>query len=261
MSDSATRLWGADWDTVLTNPPEYPSQSASRCIGGTTPAFAFDVAPSCSYDQSELSNRGNVVFSQGTRSVMRLVVNQTAAFPDLITFNTPLVIPSLHHNFTTLPAELSIDNSMQSFATVENEDTLPISLMVPGACKLILTNTSCTAIGHLRIPVEARGSVWFNYPSLRDGHFKWPLSIEGTITDIDQRSTSHMLLGASMASSGTTGHTLQCLGPSQPSAASPKSPAASHPETGTRTRSGFPIYAIILIQGEKKTIRGPETVP
>ncbi|EJD45392.1 hypothetical protein AURDEDRAFT_165609 [Auricularia subglabra TFB-10046 SS5] len=162
---------------------------------------------------------------------MQLHVIEPAEFPDLAVLNSPLNMPSLHDNLTIFPATLSINDTVLSSAAVENENTSSTNVTVPEGCKLVLTNTSCTATGQVRVPVEARGWVWF----------RWALKIEEIISDIDKRSTSQMILSASMSSSGVTGHQLKCLGLDPPHL----TPAAN-PGTHT-TCCSFPIYASILV--------------
>ncbi|EJD45375.1 hypothetical protein AURDEDRAFT_165591 [Auricularia subglabra TFB-10046 SS5] len=146
--------------------------------------------------------------------------------------------------------------------TVDNEDTTSNSVSVPAACKLLLTNTTCTATGTANIRLEAGGWLWFNYPSQRNGHYKWAVSINALIPDVEKR-TSYMSLDVSVTSSGLTAYTTHC--PEIPASISspndgkmvPNSPAVdappqiistAAPQTITNShKHSIPVYGIVLI--------------
>ena len=55
-----------------------------------------------------------------------------------------------------------------------------------------LNVTSCTTSASATVPAFYTGSVWFDYGSTRDGHFKWSLNIDAVLP-ADQRSDNMTL--------------------------------------------------------------------
>lgn len=133
IADEATSTWGGDWDRTVTNPPEYPDYPASACVGGDAPAVALYGDPFCSHSTSEVGSENAESITQGTRSVANLVVTRAAAFPTSLFLTSPLRLPALSAGLRDLPAVLTIDNTLLSTGTVNNEDTVPTTCRCPRA--------------------------------------------------------------------------------------------------------------------------------
>lgn len=115
---------------------------------------------------------------------------------------------------------------------------------MPAGCALRLTNTTCTATGTAQIRVEARGYVWFNYPSQRGGHFKWAISLEWLLQDVEQRA-SYVDLGVELVSSGVTAQAQQGCANAARVPNRPTDPATS--TAPASRKQGLATYALVLI--------------
>ncbi|KAH7091888.1 hypothetical protein BKA62DRAFT_723575 [Auriculariales sp. MPI-PUGE-AT-0066] len=188
LEQAAITLWGDKWNTTLTNDPAYPDSPASACISEDPQTVTLDAQPSCSSSTSTAGGRG-------TSTGVRFTVTQAALFPEAgVDIAAQLQMPALAVDKDTFPAAFTLQN--QQTQTVDlSQDTLKdatvqASSSAPGqTCSLAITNSTCTASGTGKMQVYATGWLWFNYNEPRDGHYKWAISIDEIITDINDRSS------------------------------------------------------------------------
>lgn len=221
IEQSAANEWGADWDRMLTNDPDFPNNAASVCVSGDPPNVPLDAPSECS--SSQISTTGVLVdgsgkvtlsYKRGTSTEMVATVTQAALFPiGGVDVTAPVNMPVLTTNLESISAEMTIKNQITQTSTVTKDSFRDTSVAASApagqTCHLELTNTTCTGSGKSRIRMSAIGWVWVNYPEPRKGHYKWAISIEGTIPDIEQRS-SYIEFGARAKSYGVTNAAAKC---------------------------------------------------
>ncbi|EJD45398.1 hypothetical protein AURDEDRAFT_165615 [Auricularia subglabra TFB-10046 SS5] len=199
----------------------------------------------------------SISYQNGTRISTEFVVSQAAAFPDQSAglIASPLAMPQLSDSLDALPLSVSINNTILAKATADADGSALAKTDVsasPGqSCTLALTTTTCTATGTTRIRVTAQGFMWFYYQSMRDGHIRWNVDIDGTAdTDIEDRST-YIHLNVSITSSKITAVTPQCLDSDTATNSQQTAEAggAAHKPGISAYKVFLPVVIVILLLG------------
>ncbi|KAJ7094903.1 hypothetical protein C8R43DRAFT_1141772 [Mycena crocata] len=133
-------------------------------------------------------------------------ISATIGVPDIASVSTQYTVDVKFTNTQSQATSSSDSSSVTHTETVNGGNN---------QCSVDLTVNSCHATGTASIRTSVTGYVWFNYDSKTasadgdpdDKHYKWALSIENTLTDINDRSDTMELKTSTKGSSHATAET------------------------------------------------------
>jgi len=193
----ATTNWGGDFE-VAVNPSDFPDNPLHFCYTSDPVDATFDNPPTCSTQQSNIA--GNVVngtadvtlsINQGITSTHAVTTEKSASIASSTEIGITLGVPAIDEasikETVTITGTLTKGDTQTTALNQQTTETVVAHATKPGPCNIQLNVTSCTASASANVPAFYTGSVWFNYPDTRDGHFKWSLNIDAVLP-ADQRS-------------------------------------------------------------------------
>lgn len=201
ISQYASDNWGGDWDSVNTNPSDYPDSGAQLCVTGDTSIVTIDATPTCS-NQTQTSggtlvgSGGTVTLSanQGTQESTTVTVTSQSALSVGETVSVKIGFPDIAEVTASETVSLTLTNTLSTATTSQTSNqqtqTIAISATAGQTCQLTFTVENCDFTGTGQIVEEATGWVWFYYGSQRDGHFHWAVQIEAIVTNEPDRQTT-----------------------------------------------------------------------
>ncbi|KAJ7100508.1 hypothetical protein C8R44DRAFT_843449 [Mycena epipterygia] len=204
LKSTAEKNWGTGSYNVVTNDKDYPSQPAQSCASTDVIQIVPDGTPSASKSCTSQSSQSNgqqvgtngtiaMTHSQGTSSSttstvtkessisVGVEVSATIGFPDIADVTTKFTFTGTFTN--TLSTATTATSDQTSSATVTQTNS------AGKTCHLEFTTQACTITGSGQVRMLGTGWVWFEYNSKTQGHYKWALNIDSTLTNQDDRST------------------------------------------------------------------------
>ncbi|KAF8464520.1 hypothetical protein JB92DRAFT_3297118 [Gautieria morchelliformis] len=198
----ATKDWGGDFNLVV-NPPDFPANPLHFCYStGTIPA-TLNNPPTCQVSISQI--HGNAIdgntdvtlsIAQGNAASHTVTTQTASSVTSSTSVGVTLGIPDLGgidvSQSLTIQSDLAQGDSHTTTDNQTTTTTITAHATKPGPCNIDLNLTTCTGEATAIVPGFYTGFVWFNYPSTRDGHFKWALSVDSELP-ADQRSDNATL--------------------------------------------------------------------
>ncbi|KAF8508685.1 hypothetical protein JB92DRAFT_2832254 [Gautieria morchelliformis] len=187
----ASTNWGSDF-TAVVNPSDFPDDPLHFCYTGDVVPSAFSTTPSCKSTSAQVS--GNVTdgtadvaiaIVQGASATHETTVTKAVSVSSATTFTVKLGIPDIAE--ASLSEAITIEGSFSQGETHSTTDNNQVTTTVtahatkPGVCNINVNVTTCTGQTSATVPAFYTGSVWFNYGTRRNGHFKWEISVDATV--------------------------------------------------------------------------------
>ncbi|KAF8464522.1 hypothetical protein JB92DRAFT_3150235 [Gautieria morchelliformis] len=184
----ASNEWGSDFNLVV-NPSDFPDRPLHFCYSTSTIPATLNDSPTCQVSISQI--HGNVL--DGATDVSLQVAQGNAASHTVTTQKASSIVSSTSVGVTLGIPDLGGIDVSQSLAiesdlvqgdshTTDDNQTTTITITAhatkPGPCNIDLNLTTCTVEATATLPGFYTGFVWFNYPTTRQGHFKWSLTVE-----------------------------------------------------------------------------------
>ncbi|KAJ7717910.1 hypothetical protein DFH07DRAFT_338757 [Mycena maculata] len=204
LKSTAESNWGTGSYNVVTNDKDYVNQPAQSCVSTDTvqitPSGTPSAGQSCTSQTSssngqEVGTSGTIALqhSSGTSSsttstvtkessiAVGVSVSATIGFPDIVDITSAFTFTATFTN--------TLSTATTGTSTQTSTQTLTQTNVAGKTCHLEFTTQTCTITGTGEIPMIATGWVWFEYNSATDGHYKWALSIDSTLTNVADRTT------------------------------------------------------------------------
>ncbi|EJD45418.1 hypothetical protein AURDEDRAFT_165633 [Auricularia subglabra TFB-10046 SS5] len=215
MLNSTATAIGPDWDTILTNPPDYPELGAEGCVVSQM-LLQLTQPPNCTSIPVQsvtavATEGGSVVLSYNgeTISASQMTVSRMAAFPAGKTVTGQVVFPQLHDSFNIPIASTIFNNSLDAAAATGDHNASITRVQALASlgqtCNLSLKNVSCTATAQGTLQIAYQGWLWFNYhtphTSGNETRYRWaedvssiPLELRSTYMTVSATISTHALL-------------------------------------------------------------------
>ncbi|KAJ7717916.1 hypothetical protein DFH07DRAFT_785056 [Mycena maculata] len=204
LKSTAESNWGKGSYNVVTNDKDYPNQPAQSCVSTDTvpitPSGTPSAGQSCTSQNSsstgqEVGTSGTIALahSAGTTSSTTSTVTKTSSIAVGVSVSATIGFPDIVDITSAFTFTGTFTNTLSTATTATSDQTSTETLTQTNAagktCHLEFTTQTCTITGSGQIPMIATGWVWFEYNSATDGHYKWALSIDDTLTNVADRST------------------------------------------------------------------------
>ncbi|KAJ7661838.1 hypothetical protein B0H17DRAFT_1258339 [Mycena rosella] len=204
LKTMAENNWGTGSYNVVTNDENYPDSPAQSCVSTDVMLIVPDGNPSASQSCNTQSSQsgGNQVgtngtialtHSEGTSSSTTTTVTKQSSiavgvsvaakikFPEIVDVTSTFTFTGTFTNTLSTATETTSDETSSATVTQSN--------VAGKTCYLEFTTQTCTITGSGQVRMLGTGWVWFEYNDKTQGHYKWALSIDGTLTNQDDRST------------------------------------------------------------------------
>ncbi|KAJ7490786.1 hypothetical protein FB451DRAFT_1079539 [Mycena latifolia] len=204
LKAAAEKNWGTGSYNVVTNDKDYPDSPAQSCVSTDQVAIVPDGSPSASQscntqssnsDGEQVGTNGTIALthSQGTSSSTTTTVTKessiavgvsvaaTIKFPEIVDVTSTFTFTGTFTNTLSTATETKSDQTSTGTVTQTN--------VAGKTCHLEFTTQTCTVTGSGQVRMLGTGWVWFEYNDKTQGHYKWALSIDQTLTNQDDRST------------------------------------------------------------------------
>ncbi|KAJ7142385.1 hypothetical protein C8R44DRAFT_602889 [Mycena epipterygia] len=204
LKSTAEKNWGTGSYNVVTNDKDYPNQPAQSCVSTDTVSITLtgdpSAAKSCTSQTStsngqQVGTSGTIALthSAGTSSSTTSTVTKTSSIAVGVSVEAKIGFPEIADVTSTFSFTGTFTNTLSTASTATSDQTSSETLTQTNAagktCHLQFTTQTCNISGTGQIRMLATGWVWFEYNSATDGHYKWALSIDSTLTNQDDRST------------------------------------------------------------------------
>ncbi|KAJ2913612.1 hypothetical protein MD484_g6801, partial [Candolleomyces efflorescens] len=216
LEQYAKDTWGEGGWNIVTNPEDFRDRPANACIEVARVPLQWAQQPQCSKSTAEIQGKSvgtttKVAFDveQGTEAktslsvtplILRLYISGSSSITTSVSFNVGFSLPGgldagIDTSFsTTLTNEQSKTTENTSGKITkqhyefDNEDGKQ--------CKMTVETSDCAATAIGRIPVVAKGFVWFNYEDRRapkadpngGEHYKYSATIEQVLSEAERTS-------------------------------------------------------------------------
>ncbi|KAJ2923289.1 hypothetical protein H1R20_g13805, partial [Candolleomyces eurysporus] len=207
LEQYAKDTWGEGGWNIVTNPEDFRDRPANACIEVARVPLQWSQQPQCSKSTAEIQGKSvgattKVAFDieQGTEAKTSLSVTRSSSITTSVSFNVGFSLPGgldagVDTSFsTTLTNEQSktTENTSGKISKqhyeFDNEDGKQ--------CKMTVETSDCAATAVGRVPVVAKGFVWFNYEDRRapkadpngGEHYKYSASIEEVLNEAERTS-------------------------------------------------------------------------
>ncbi|KAJ7221302.1 hypothetical protein GGX14DRAFT_669325 [Mycena pura] len=201
LKSTAETKWGKGSYNVVTNDKDFPDSPAQICVSTDIVTIVPDGNPSASgscntqssaSDGKQFGANGTIALAhqEGTESTTTSTessistgasVSTTVGFPDIADVTAAFTFTGTFTN--SLSTATSSTNDQTTTATVTQSNS------AGKMCHLEFTTQTCTITGTGKVRMLGTGWVWFEYNDQTQGHYKWALSIDSTLTNQDDRST------------------------------------------------------------------------
>ncbi|KAL1693432.1 hypothetical protein GGG16DRAFT_49413 [Schizophyllum commune] len=196
-ADAISRWGDGSWN-IVTNDPDYPDSPASVCAQDAGPV-TVNGTPSCksstqTLDTTVTGTSGTATVSQitGTSYSAQQTVTQSSSLSIGESVTVKVGIPEVADVTAATTLETSFTNTLATTTTSESnqQTTQSVAIAVPDGktCKISFKQTSCTTQGSGQVPFTATGWVWFEYNDRTQGHYKWALQMDGSLS-AEERSS------------------------------------------------------------------------
>ncbi|THU77409.1 hypothetical protein K435DRAFT_812482 [Dendrothele bispora CBS 962.96] len=177
--------WGKKSRNIVTNPKEYLGMGAQVCIQSDTVQFSSDAQPDC--QSQSFASDGKL---SGTSGEVSIEVQTGFNLETTLTTTNATAEVSMGVEFTNT-------NSKTTTTQYNGTSTGRLTLKAPQGktCNANLEMECCTLSGTGTVNYIASGWVWFNYNDKTDGHYKWAVSVDSTLTNIADRSSQMEVKG------------------------------------------------------------------
>ncbi|KAJ6613693.1 hypothetical protein B0H10DRAFT_1805077 [Mycena sp. CBHHK59/15] len=204
LKSTAEKNWGTGSYNVVTNDKDYPNQPAQSCVSTDAVGITVDpgqsAAKSCTTQTSEsngeqVGTNGTIALthSSGTSSSTTSTVTKESSIAVGVTVSAQIGFPEVADVTSSFSFTGTFTNTLSTATTSTSDQTSSQTLTQSNAagktCHLEFTTQSCTITGNGNVRMLATGWVWFEYNSATQGHYKWALNIDSTLTNQDDRST------------------------------------------------------------------------
>jgi len=204
LKSTAEKNWGTGSYNVVTNDKDYPDSPAQNCVSTDTVNLIPDGSPSasqsCTTQQStstgqQVGTNGTVALthSEGTSSSTTTTVTQESSISVGVSVAATIGFPDIVDITSTFTFTGTFTNTLSTANTYTNDQTTSATVTQTNSagktCHLQFTTQSCTITGTGKVRMLGTGWVWFEYNDKTQGHYKWALSIDQTLTNQDDRST------------------------------------------------------------------------
>jgi len=204
LKSTAEKNWGTGSYNVVTNDKDYPDSPANSCVStdavpidpdSGTSASTSCTTQSSSSDGVQVGTSGTVSLTHSTGSSYSTTTTVTQestisvgasvgvniTFPGVAEVTPGFSFSGQVTNTLSNANQYKVDQTTSAVTTQQNS---------PGkTCHLEFTTQSCSITGSGKIRMVATGWVWFEYNDKTQGHYKWALSIDSTLTNEDDRSS------------------------------------------------------------------------
>jgi len=223
LEQYADNTWGTGSRNEVTNPDDdgQLSEGATACVSGDVVQVQLTGSPTCNSntgqtDSSASATNGTITSGvmQGYSNTADWSVTSSSSIGTSVQVSAEFEIPEI----ATIGAEVTTSATFTSTTasgfsttvtgTVSNGGTFN----VPNnkTCHVTYDVTTCDVTGQGQVRYVAGGWVWFQYDDQVDGHYKWAVSIEAIITNLDDRS-SFMEFTGSIHGSTNANFTASCV--------------------------------------------------
>ncbi|KAJ7100514.1 hypothetical protein C8R44DRAFT_642004 [Mycena epipterygia] len=204
LKSTAEKNWGTGSYNVVTNDKDYPSQPAQFCVSTDVVQIVPDGTPSASQscsvqasesngEQSGTSGTISLTHSEGTASTTTSTVTQQSSLAVGVSVSASIAFPDVANVTAGFSFSATFTNTLSTAIQSKSDHTSSQTFTDPNSagktCHLEFTTQSCTITGSGKVRVLGTGWVWFEYNSKTQGHYKWALSIDSTLTNQDDRSS------------------------------------------------------------------------
>ncbi|KAF8342982.1 uncharacterized protein EI90DRAFT_3030938 [Cantharellus anzutake] len=190
----ATNTWGAGWDTITVNPPEYPGNPAQACYPSPmTFTATWNSDPTCSTSSVRFTgfaakgtNAAQVSIYQGSSVSASTTVESSTTIGSATEFTAGVTvgIPETAQFSYSISETVSVSLTNTKGSTTQNtndarstaQDT--VTCDGPANVDVDVDLQTCTAQGNVNFPVTLGGWVWFYYGSQKNGHYKWAVNLD-----------------------------------------------------------------------------------
>ncbi|KAJ7122346.1 hypothetical protein C8R44DRAFT_919578 [Mycena epipterygia] len=187
LKSTAEKNWGTGSYNVVTNDKDYPSQLAQNCVS----TDVVQIVP----DGEQVGTSGTIslTHSQGTVATTTSTVSQQSSLDVGVSVSASVSFPGVVNVTAGFSFSATFTNTLSTAIQSKSDDTQSITKTQTNSagktCNLQFTTQSCTITGSGKVRVLGTGWVWFEYNSATQGHYKWALSIDSTLTNQDDRSS------------------------------------------------------------------------
>ncbi|KAJ7122345.1 hypothetical protein C8R44DRAFT_786033 [Mycena epipterygia] len=216
LKSTAEKNWGTGSYNVVTNDKDYPSQPAQSCASTDTIQIVPDGTPSSSKSCTSQTSQSNgqqvgtngsiaMTHSQGTSSSTTSTVTKESSIAVGIDVSATVGFPGIADVTSSFTFTGTFTNTLSTATESKSDQTSSATVTQTNAagktCHLEFTSQACTITGSGQVRMLGTGWVWFEYNSQTQGHYKWALNIDATLTNQDDRST---FIGFSTTTGTTT---------------------------------------------------------
>ncbi|KAJ6630435.1 hypothetical protein B0H10DRAFT_2428028 [Mycena sp. CBHHK59/15] len=204
LKAAAEKNWGTGSYNVVTNDKDYVDQPAQSCAStdsvkivpdGTPDASKVCTTQASNSDGKQVGTNGTIALahSEGTSSSTTSTVTKQSAIAIGVSVAAEIDFPEIAKVTSTFSFTGTFTNTLSTASESKTDQTSTATVTqtnVAGkTCHLEFTTQSCTVTGSGKVRMLGTGWVWFEYNDKTQGHYKWALNIDSTLTNQDDRST------------------------------------------------------------------------
>ncbi|KAJ7100518.1 hypothetical protein C8R44DRAFT_642060 [Mycena epipterygia] len=204
LKSAAEKNWGTGSYNVVTNDKDYPDQPAQSCASTEVVPIVPDGTPSSAQSCTTQSSKGDgqqvgtsgtiaLTHSEGTSSSTTTTVTKTSSIAVGVSVAATIGFPDIADVTSTFTFTGTFTNTLSTATESKSDQTSSSTVTQTNAagktCHLEFTTQSCTITGSGKVRMLGTGWVWFEYNDKTQGHYKWALSIDSTLTNQDDRSS------------------------------------------------------------------------
>jgi len=204
----ADKTWGTGSRNEVTNPTEADQvgSGATACVSGDVVQVQLTGSPTCNSNTGQTgattSGTNGTITSgvmQGYSNTADWSVTSSSSIGVSVQVSAEFEIPEI----ATIGAQVTTTATFTSttasgFSTtatgnVNNAGTFNVP--TNKTCTINYDVTTCDVTGEGQVRYVAAGWIWFQYDDQVQGHYKWAVSIEAVITNLDDRSSFMQFTG------------------------------------------------------------------
>jgi len=201
MQAVAKANWGGGSYNVVTNPTDISGSPANSCVQSDPVIVSTKGNPTCQTQTSSTGGTlagttGTVTLSQeqGTTYSLTSTVTTSASISVGETVSVSIGFPDIAdvEASETVTGTFTNEQSKAVTNTLENTQTATVSIDATNGqkCSLNFQSKTCNSNGSGSVAFIASGFVWFNFNDATNGHYKWALSLDDTLPNVNDRSSS-----------------------------------------------------------------------
>jgi len=206
----ANANWGTGARNEVTNDPGQSDSPATACVSSDVAQVQLSGTPVCTpsngvTNASVSGTTGTITSSvtQGYTNSGQWSVTTASSIGVSATVSATIGIPDIGSIGSSLTTSATFTNTVaQGFTTTASTQTgNQLTFNVPSgeSCHVTYDSTTCNVGGTGQVRYVASGWVWFEYISTVQGHYKWAVSIDNVITNLDDRSSFMVFTGSIQA--------------------------------------------------------------